>query len=96
MSLSLYEGGVKRGVFDGNMFYYIQALHLSKTHNALLLELLKDWRLNADHQEIRLLEIELQLRFTLESGKNLLKWLGSCMKWYLLQRTYMLPIFIFW
>lgn len=73
ISLSLYEGVVKRGVFDGNMFYYIQALHLSKTHNALLLELLKDWRLNADHQEIRLLEIELQLRFTLREWEESLE-----------------------
>jgi len=50
----------------------MQALHLSRTHNALLLELLKDWRLNAGHQEIRLLEIELQLRTTLREWEECL------------------------
>lgn len=72
LALTIYEGVVKRGVYDGNMFYYLQALHLSKTHNALLLNLLKEWRLNADHQEIRLLEIELQLRTTLREWEEAL------------------------
>ena len=70
LALPIYESIVKRGVYDGNMFYYLQALHLSKTSNALLLELLKDWRLNADHQETRLLEIELQLRTTLREWEE--------------------------
>lgn len=70
LALPIYESIIKRGVYDGNMFYYLQALHLSKTHNALLLELLKDWRQNADHQEIRLLEIELQLRTTLREWEE--------------------------
>lgn len=72
LAVSIYEGVVKRGVYDGNMFYYMQALHLSKTHNALLLELLKEWRLNADHQEIRLLDIELQLRTILREWEEAL------------------------
>lgn len=70
LALPIYESIVQRGVYDGNMFYYMQALHLSKTHNALLLELLKEWRLNADHQEVRLLEIELQLRTTLREWEE--------------------------
>ena len=61
-ALPLYERSVVRGVYDDKMFYYLQALHLSKTRNELLMELLKDWRLNADSQEPKLLEIELQLR----------------------------------
>lgn len=73
LALTIYEGIVQRGVYDGNMFYYLQALHLSKTSNALLLDLLKDWRLNADHQEIRLLEIELQLRTTLREWEESLE-----------------------
>lgn len=72
LALPLYEEVVVRGVYDERMFYYLQALHLSKTRNGLLLDLLKDWRLNADHQEPKLLEIELQLRTRLrEWGESL-------------------------
>lgn len=70
LALPLYDEMVVRGVYDERMFYYLQALHLSRTRNELLLELLKDWRQHADHQEIRLLEIELQLRTTLREWEE--------------------------
>ncbi len=72
LALPIYDDLVKRGVYDERMFYYLQALHLSKTRNGLLLNLLKDWRLHANNQEVRLLEIELQLRMTLREWEEAL------------------------
>lgn len=73
LALPIYDELVKRGMYDERMFYYLQALHLSKTRNGLLLNLLKDWRLNADHQEVKLLEIELQLRMKLREWEEALE-----------------------
>lgn len=72
LALPIYEEIVMHGVYDERMFYYLQALHLGKTHNELLLALLKNWRLYADHQEIKLLEIELQLRMRLREWEEAL------------------------
>lgn len=73
LALPIYDEFVKRGVYDERMFYYLHALHLSKTHNGVLLNLLKDWRLHADQQEIKLLEIELQLRMKLREWEEALE-----------------------
>ena len=73
IAVKLYHGIVVDGVYDKNRFYYIQALHYTKTNNEELLKLLADWRKNSGWKNMSLLDTEYKLRMTLGDWETALE-----------------------